>query len=47
LPRWTCSLFQLSVSTCSMPSSSSNSIAGTSSESTSRQTRRPCGLRVN
>src|ERR1700694_5467966 len=31
LPSWTCSLFQLSVSTCSMPSASSGSTAETSS----------------
>src|SRR6202043_1726377 len=37
LPPWTCSLFQLSVSTCSMPSSSSGSPAETSSGSTSQQ----------
>src|SRR5229473_2939455 len=36
LPPWTCSLFQLSVSTCSMPSSSSGSTAGTLSGSTSQ-----------
>jgi hypothetical protein len=28
LPPWTCSLFQLSLSTCSMPSSSSGWVAG-------------------
>src|SRR4030081_3600236 len=44
LPPWTCSLFQLSVSTCSMPSSSSGSAAETSSGSTSQQIRRPNGL---
>src|SRR6267142_437481 len=46
LPPWTCSLFQLSVSTCSMPSSSSGSTAETSSGSTSRQIRRQNGLHV-
>src|SRR6267378_581140 len=46
LPPWTCSLFQLSVSTCSMPSSSSGSAAETSSGPTSQQIRRPNGLRV-
>src|ERR1700733_12174684 len=40
----TCSLFQLSVSTCSMPSSSSGSTAETSSGSTSQQIQRPNGL---
>src|SRR6202158_4596381 len=34
LPPWTCSLFQLSVSTCSMPSSSSGSTAESWSGST-------------
>src|SRR6266404_4825272 len=37
LPPWTCSLFQLSVSICSMPSSSSGSTAETWSGSTSQQ----------
>src|SRR5246127_4446453 len=37
LPPWTCSLFQLSVSTYSMPSSSSGSAAEISSGSTSQQ----------
>src|SRR5438105_7752642 len=46
LPPWTCSLFQRSVSTCSMPSSSSGSIAETSSGSTSQQIPRPNGLHV-
>ena len=46
LPPWTCSLFQLSVSTCSMPSSSSGSPAETSSGSTSQQIPRPNGLHV-
>jgi hypothetical protein len=46
LPPWTCSLFQLSVSTCSMPWSSSGSTAETSSGSTSQQIRRPNGLHV-
>src|SRR5665648_539576 len=46
LPPWTCSLFQLSVSTCSMPSSLSGSIAETSSGSTSQQIRRQNGLHV-
>jgi len=46
LPQWTCSLFQLSVSTCSMPSSSSGSAAETSSGSTSQQIRRQNGLHV-
>src|ERR1700694_2005959 len=45
-PPWTCSLFQLSVSTCSMPSSSSGSTAETSSGSTSQQIPRPNGLHV-
>jgi hypothetical protein len=45
-PPWTCSLFQLSVSTCSMPSSLSGSTAETSSGSTSQQIRRPNGLHV-
>ena len=40
------SLFQLSVSTCSMPSSSSGSTAETLSGSTSQQIRRPNGLHV-
>src|SRR5258707_3189075 len=43
---WTCSLFQRSVLTCSMPSSSSGSTAETSSGSTSQQVRRRNGLRV-
>jgi len=43
---WTCSLFQQSVSTCSMPSSSSGSTAETSSGSTSQQIRRQNGLHV-
>src|SRR5882757_235762 len=46
LPPWTCSLFQLSVSTCSMPSSSSGSTAETWSGSTLQPTRRPNGLLV-
>src|SRR6202158_529103 len=46
LPPWTCSLFQLSVSTCSMPSSSSGSTAETSSGSTSHQIPRRRGLHV-
>src|SRR5258707_5575430 len=46
LPPWTCSLFQLSVSTCSMPSSSSGSTAETSSGSTSQQIRRQSGLHI-
>jgi hypothetical protein len=46
LPPWTCSLFQLSVSTCSMPSSLSGSTAETSSGSTSQQIRRQNGLHV-
>src|SRR5258708_1187543 len=46
LPPSTCSLFQLSVSTCSMPSSSSGSTAETSSGSTSQQIPRPNGLQV-
>jgi hypothetical protein len=46
LPPWTCSLFQLSVSTCSMPSSLSDSTAETSSGSTSQQIPRPNGLHV-
>src|SRR6202140_2863309 len=46
LPPWTCSLFQLSVSTCSMPSSLSDSTAETSSGSTSQQIRRQNGLHV-
>src|ERR1700730_8423912 len=46
LPPWTCSLFQLSVSTCSMPSSSSGSNAEISSGSTSQQIRRQNGLHV-
>src|SRR5712672_3417306 len=46
LPPWTCSLFQLSVSTCSMPSSSSGSTAENSSGSASQQIRRPNGLHV-
>lgn len=45
LPLWTCSLSRRSVSTCSMPSSSSGSIAETSSGSTSQQTRQRNGLR--
>jgi hypothetical protein len=45
-PPWTCSLFQLSVSTCSMPASSSGSTAETSSGSTSQQIRRQNGLHV-
>jgi hypothetical protein len=45
-PPWTCSLFQRLVSTCSMPSSSSGSTAGTSSRSTSQHIRRPNGLHV-
>src|SRR6202022_2334165 len=44
LPPWTCSSFQLSVSTCSMPSSSSGSTAETSSGSMSQQIRRQNGL---
>src|ERR1700737_1449989 len=46
LPPWTCSLFQLSVSTCSMPSSSSGSTAETWSGSTSQQTRPRSGLHI-
>src|SRR6267143_6184370 len=46
LPPWPCSLFQLSVSTCSMPSSSSGSTAETSSGSTSQQIRPLNGLHV-
>src|SRR5467141_3698854 len=46
LPPWTCSLFQLSASTCSMPSSSSGWTAETSSGSTSQQIPRPNGLHV-
>src|SRR5712664_2699641 len=46
LPPWTCSLFQLSVSTCSMPSSSSGSTAETLSGSTSRRIPRQNGSRV-
>src|ERR1700738_5076638 len=46
LPPSTCSLFQLSVSTCSMPSSLSGSTAETSSGSTSQQIRRQNGLHV-
>src|ERR1700721_811444 len=46
LPPWPCSLFQLSVSTFSMPSSSSGSTAETSSGSTSQQIRRPNGLQI-
>jgi hypothetical protein len=46
LPSWTCSLFQLSVSTCSMPSSSSGWSAETSSGSTSQQVRWQNGLRI-
>src|SRR6267154_2006203 len=38
-PPWTCSWFQRSVSTCSMPSSSSGSTAESSSGSTSQQIR--------
>src|ERR1700738_4394772 len=45
-PPWTCSLFQLSVSTCSMPSSLSGSTAETSSGPTSQQIRRQNGLHV-
>src|ERR1700690_3381942 len=45
-PPWTCSLFQLSVSTCSMPSSSSGSTAETLSGSTSQQIPRRNGLHV-
>src|SRR6202171_3175477 len=46
LPPWTCSLFQLSVLTCSMPSSSSGSTAETLSGSTSRRIPRQNGSRV-
>ena len=46
LRPWTCSLFQLSVSICSMPSSSSGSTAETSSGPTSQQIQRPNGLLV-
>jgi hypothetical protein len=46
LPPWTCSLFQLSVSTGSMPSSSSGSTAETSSGSASQQIRLRNGLHV-
>src|SRR5216684_4547561 len=45
-PPWTCSLFQRSVSTCFMPSSSSGSAAESSSGSTSQQIRRQNGLHV-
>src|SRR6266853_1643650 len=44
LPPWTCSLFQLLVSICSMPSSSSGSTAETWSGSTSQQIRRQNGF---
>src|ERR1700722_1364027 len=43
---WICSLFQLSVSTCSMPWPSSGSTAETSSVSTSQHIPRPNGLHV-
>src|SRR6478752_8605063 len=46
LPLWTCSLSRLSVSTCSMPSSSSGSTAETWFGSTSQQIRQRSGLRV-
>src|SRR5258707_1147248 len=46
LPPWTCSSFQLSVSICSMPSSSSGSTAETWSGSTSQQIPRANGLHV-
>jgi hypothetical protein len=46
MPPWTCSLFQLSVSTCSMPSLLSGSTAEASSGSTSQQIRRQNGLHV-
>src|SRR5215475_5797293 len=46
LPPWTCSLSRLSVSTCSMPSSSSGSTAETWSGSTSQQIRPQNGLHV-
>jgi hypothetical protein len=46
LPPWTCSLFQLSVSTYSMSKSSSGSTAETLSGSTSQQTQRQNGLLV-
>src|SRR6266581_729377 len=46
LPPLTCSWFQRSVSTCSMPSSSSGSTAETWSGSTSQQIRRQNGLHV-
>src|SRR6202049_3378406 len=46
LPPWTCSSFQLSVSTCSMPSSSSGSTAEISSGSTSHEITRHNGLCV-
>src|ERR1700682_1172762 len=45
-PPWTCSWFQLSVSTCSMPWSLSGSTAENSSGSTSQQIPRPNGLHV-
>src|ERR1700726_4363354 len=47
LPPWTCSLFQLSVSTCSMPSLSCGSIVGTSRGSTSQPIRQQSGLHVS
>src|SRR6266702_2896299 len=46
LPPWTCSLFQPSVSICSMPSSLSGSAAESSSGPTARQIRRQNGLHV-
>src|SRR3984893_7169034 len=46
LPPWTCSLSRPSAPICSMPSSSSDSAAETSSGSTSQQIRRWSGLHV-
>src|SRR6202166_4440751 len=46
IAAWTCSLFQLSVSTCSMPSSLSGWTAETSSGSTSQHIRRPNGVHI-
>jgi hypothetical protein len=46
IAAWACSLFRLSVSTCSMRSSSAGSTAETLSGSTSQQIRRPNGLHV-
>src|SRR6202035_1524217 len=45
LPPWTCSLFRPSVSTCSMLSSSSGSVAEILSGSMSQHIRPPIGLR--